>query len=430
MRDKSVTNQRPRRSGKRGPFAEIKHGSATVPIYCHQEKGRDRFTVAFYRNKQRVRRTFVTLEAAKHEARLAAQKIQEGLGITNDLRPHEREAYLAAGNVLAELDVPLLSAVQEYAKCRQRLGHIPLLTAVEEFLRRSRDVQVGAKVPDIIEEFLKAKAQDKASQAYLKSLGQNLRRFAGSFPGEILHIQSDDIDRWLRKFQISPVSRNSILRCLKVFFSFCKTRSYLPRAEASAAELVALVKTGDTNTEIFQPEELRKILLAAPRTAVPVLAIGGFAGLRAAEIERLDWSAVDLERRIITLRANQAKTASRRIVPISDNLVRWLEPLQRVGKVVPTEEHFREALRTAAKVGIAWPHNGLRHSYISYRVALINDVNKVALEAGNSPTIIFKHYRELVTEDAAKEWFSIVPPNGWVPPLPVQKALGRRHKYL
>jgi hypothetical protein len=37
----------------------------------------------------------------------------------------------------------------------------------------------------------------------------------------------------------------------------------------------------------------------------------------------------------------------------------------------------------------------------------------VALELGNSPEKLFKHYRELVTPEAAKEWFSIFPPDGW-----------------
>jgi hypothetical protein len=32
-----------------------------------------------------------------------------------------------------------------------------------------------------------------------------------------------------------------------------------------------------------------------------------------------------------------------------------------------------------------------------------------ALEAGNSASIIFKHYRELATEDAADQWFGIQP---------------------
>jgi hypothetical protein len=33
----------------------------------------------------------------------------------------------------------------------------------------------------------------------------------------------------------------------------------------------------------------------------------------------------------------------------------------------------------------------------------------VALEAGNSPEVIFSHYRELVTPEAATAWFSVKP---------------------
>jgi hypothetical protein len=40
---------------------------------------------------------------------------------------------------------------------------------------------------------------------------------------------------------------------------------------------------------------------------------------------------------------------------------------------------------------------------------MIKNVQQVALEAGNSPAIIFKHYRELTTEDKAMDWFGILP---------------------
>jgi hypothetical protein len=56
-----------------------------------------------------------------------------------------------------------------------------------------------------------------------------------------------------------------------------------------------------------------------------------------------------------------------------------------------------------------WKHNGLRHSFISYRVAQTQNVPQVALEAGNSPQMIFQHYRELVRPAEAERWFAIVP---------------------
>ncbi len=116
--------------------------------------------------------------------------------------------------------------------------------------------------------------------------------------------------------------------------------------------------------------------------------------------------------------AGQAKTASRRIVPISDNLAAWLNLVQnREGPVITEKVLSRKAIGLAKSLGLSWPNNVLRHSYISYRLATLQNANQVALEAGNSPDIIFKHYRELVTEEAAGEWFGIVPPDGWVPPV-------------
>jgi len=58
---------------------------------------------------------------------------------------------------------------------------------------------------------------------------------------------------------------------------------------------------------------------------------------------------------------------------------------------------------------VQWRHNGLRHSFVSYRTADIQNVAQVALEAGNSAATIHKHYRELVTKGDAVAWFSIVP---------------------
>ena len=53
--------------------------------------------------------------------------------------------------------------------------------------------------------------------------------------------------------------------------------------------------------------------------------------------------------------------------------------------------------------------NALRHSYASYRLADIKDAARVALEMGNSPTMLFRNYRELVTEKQAAEWFAVLP---------------------
>lgn len=417
MHDKSMTESvvPPRKTAS--GIVRIKHGSAVVPIYSGVVHGQLRYTVAFHLNGQRIRRTFGSLQKAKLEAQMIAKRIQEGKAENNDLNAAQREAHKASQQMLAPLNMPLLPAVEEYVKCRQLLGEVPMLVAVQEFLRRTKGTTLGKKVPEAAAEMIEAKQQDGLSTVYIGQLKTAAGRFAKAFPGEIMAISSGDIDRWLRKLGGSPVTRNSVHRCIKVLFSFAKARGYLPGAEQTAAEMLPLAKEGDVETEIFTPEQIRRILCACPEHLLGYVALGAFAGLRVAEICRLNWSSVDLERRIVMLRADQAKTASRRIVPISENLAAWLSHIDRSGPVTNGTKTGVEVSGIAKKLGIKWPHNALRHSYISYRIAEVKDAARVALEAGNSPEIIFKHYRELVTEQEAQEWFSLLPPDAWSPPM-------------
>jgi hypothetical protein len=54
------------------------------------------------------------------------------------------------------------------------------------------------------------------------------------------------------------------------------------------------------------------------------------------------------------------------------------------------------------------PENCTRHSWISYRLAETKDIAATALEAGNSPQIIRKHYLKLRTAAQAAEWFGVL----------------------
>jgi hypothetical protein len=77
-------------------------------------------------------------------------------------------------------------------------------------------------------------------------------------------------------------------------------------------------------------------------------------------------------------------------------------------------------LTVAPAANLRWKHNGLRHAFISFRLAEVKDVGQVALEAGNSAQMVFRHYPKLVTATQAKAWFSIRPVNqpGGIIPMP------------
>ncbi len=164
---------------------------------------------------------------------------------------------------------------------------------------------------------------------------------------------------------------------------------------------------------ILTPASMRAVIQAAkdicPASVAP-LVIQAFAGLRTAEVARLDWSEVDLEDGHITVTKGKAKTRSRRTIPIQSNLAELLAPFAKSkGRVTKSCHPLESTLIRAAVVakGHAWPKNGLRHSFCSYRLTESDNENVTALEAGHSPSMLHRHYKGLASKKAAAEWWAI-----------------------
>jgi hypothetical protein len=251
MQDKSMTGSAgsPR---KRKPVAVVKQGSAAVPIYRGTVRDATRFTVAFYMNGRRQRRTFGSLDAAREEARMASLNIQRGMSHDNDMRPQDREAFRAAQAMLSGLGVPLVVAVDEYVQCRRKLGEVPLLSSVDEYVRRSQGFTPGVLVGRVVDELIAVKTQDRVSQHHLLMLAGQFRRFKETFPGEISKVTSLQIDAWLRRGDHSMVTRNNWLKRVKELFSFARRRACLPKGEPTAAE--SLVRRSLLDHRRFHPQ--------------------------------------------------------------------------------------------------------------------------------------------------------------------------------
>ena len=170
--------------------------------------------------------------------------------------------------------------------------------------------------------------------------------------------------------------------------------------------------------EIYSADEMRRLIAAADERILPLIVIGGFSGLRHAEITRLEWQDIDLDENFIEVKAQHAKTDARRIVPLKPNLKAFLLPMaKKNGKVVSVVNTTKQLLKAAADTGdlateikpLEWKHNALRHTYISARVAECGDVPRVADEAGNSPQVIRTNYLKRIRPATAQEWFSILP---------------------
>ena len=61
------------------------------------------------------------------------------------------------------------------------------------------------------------------------------------------------------------------------------------------------------------------------------------------------------------------------------------------------------------RYGVKFPHNAARHSFISYDVALREDIGNTATVAGTSVAMIERHYKRVVAHDEAVAYFAVTP---------------------
>ena len=309
----------------------------------------------------------------------------------------------------------------EYLECAEKLAPFKasLRDAVNFCLPHLQATNRSRTAKQLVDEILSAKKADGASRRYIQDLRSRLNQFSLTFDGKLVaNITTAEIDEWLRRLTdlkgrpVAPTTRNNFRRILNVAFNFARDRGYCinnPVAKTAKAKVI------ESAAGILTVEEMSRLLENAFEKLVPSLAIAAFAGLRRAELERLDWKEIDLESRLIEVTANKAKSARRRFIKIKPNLLRWLKPYAKPnGPVAPP--NFRKLFERAQKAaGIAeWPNNALRHSFASYYLAHFKKagVAELALEMGHtSAHLVFQHYRELVKPKDGKAYWNIVPEN-------------------
>ena len=160
-------------------------------------------------------------------------------------------------------------------------------------------------------------------------------------------------------------------------------------------------------------------------TAVPFFALCLFAGirpcLRTGEILRLQPVHVNLDANMFRIDGEVSKVREPRNVTIQPNLAGWLRayPLKKFPIIPANLQHIRE--KVAEKFPLA--HDVMRHTFISMFVAKFRSIGEASLQAGNSESIIRKHYLDLKTAEEGEEFFGILPKKADVPAAPTASPL-------
>lgn len=285
--------------------------------------------------------------------------------------------------------------------------------AVDYYIHHYLVFREAPLVADIVDQLVADAAAAGRRERTVMDLQQRLGRFVLAFGKRRLNtITLEELRDWLEKPGRSPRTRIHFFTKISQLYNYAIRRGW---GEVNIVKHLSRPATEDKEPGIFTEEQARSLLAHAPRyDLLAYVAIGLFAGLRTAELFRLDWVAVKLSERSIIVGAEVAKKRSRRVVEINDTLHAWLSVCWKpngpiVGGTKKTKRHRFESL--VKNAGIAkWPHNGMRHSFGSYHLALHGDPMKTAVQMGHrSPDIVHAHYKALVLKSDAERFWALLP---------------------
>lgn len=319
--------------------------------------------------------------------------------------------------------------LDEAVRAFDRLGSTySLADAVDFFLRNHRPPEYTIRLRDAAKLYLDDRERDgirgRSLLAIKSVVEQFLRATDNPWTHEVTAQGAEGFLRGLRaKDGANRATRktwNNYRNVLHGFFEWCtqpdvaSNRPFLFTNPVSAVRKFSarqVREEQEAKPVTTPPEKVRRIFRTLSRwkkgAMVRHYALLYFAGLRPGEIERMAEIAdnlINLRTRTINIPAKVSKTRHERHVTISDNLAAWLEAAP--GPVIPVN-FDRMAKLIRRHFGLS--HDEARHSFISYHVAIHRSLGDAALQAGNSESIIRKHYLNLHPREDGEAFFGILP---------------------
>jgi integrase len=191
----------------------------------------------------------------------------------------------------------------------------------------------------------------------------------------------------LRAEGLAASTRNKYIQFVKALFRWATKKGYLSRNPIAGTETLKREKHAQRNRRLEPAEEAALLEHAGPH--LQRLIIGALeTGCRRGELLSLTWRDVNLERRELTVRAENNKTRTGRVLPISARLAGILE----LAKTDPAGQTFGADKfvfgdvvgQQVGDVKRAWECCVLKahgHTPAYTRTNALDEVSRLALEA-------------------------------------------------
>ena len=408
----------------------IRHRKAEATIYG-KTPGYRYYKLTYQVAGKRRQLTFSTYGEAKAQAKRVVRELASGSQATALSAGQARDSLAALQclegfRVATGRKLTLLGALSEYVEAASKLKGQSLGEVVTRYLATVATI-TRKDVLEAVEEFIAAdeprtravegqRAQLSPKYAYNRAI--QLRRFAGTFPNTaVCELGKAHLDAFMGSLgTFSSKSRNHHRQAVRQFLQWCVRKDYLASTHRMGeADTMRPEHANGGEVLFYTAKEFAQLLEAADNSMRAVIAIGGLAGLRTAELLRLDWADVWRVPGHVEVTSSKSKTRQRRLVEVCPALASWLEPFRAftTGKLCSlTERAFQRGFRELCELTkVTRKDNGLRHAFCSYHFALHSNENLTATQAGNSPGMVHSNYKGLCTKAEAEKWFAVAPSN-------------------
>ena len=313
----------------------------------------------------------------------------------------------------------LLDRKAELLYCLEQIRPLRVtLPEVITFYVRHHPNKGNPSLSELVEMFVREKERIGRSAHYEKSMRYYLNGFMVSVGRDIPigDITREQITHYVytTNADVGSVTKKSILTHLSVLFNFAIKEEMLG---LNPVEKITRPTIPFNKPHVLTPEDFNRLLhrCLANRwyDRLVVFVLVGFCGIRVEEASRLSWSHLHLDKSIVEIPAEFAKKARFRNNPIPPNAMTWLkrvEDKRRTGPLI--DGRWKSTLRSVIQSAkIDYRQNCIRHSFCSYALSSGWKLAEVISYMGHSgsPSVIFSHYRNVVSEEDGKRWFGLVP---------------------
>ena len=228
--------------------------------------------------------------------------------------------------------------------------------------------------------------------------GRNLVKIDAAMIGELSSRK--------RKEEVGPATVNKYLMVLKAVLRHAHALGWI-----SSVPRIRMMKTETKRVRFLTHEEAARLLQALPPHKADIARFSLATGLRMSNVLGLEWSQVDMARKVAWIHPDQAKARKAIAVPLSDEAVEVIRrqfgkcdmhvfsfkgrPIKRVNN-----RGWKKALKKVGISNFRW--HDLRHTWASWHIQAGTPLSVLQELGGWESVSIVKRYAHLSGEHLQK----------------------------